>query len=43
MGLKSFLYVEAFLGKKLQSFSTGTDHALQLYEGHGPKYLAPEI
>jgi transposase len=41
MGLSSYLYAEAFLDEKLQSFSTGTVHALQFYEGI-PKYLVPD-
>ena len=41
MGLSSYIYAEAFLDEKLQSFSTGTVHALQFYEGI-PKYLVPD-
>ena len=41
MGLSSCIYAEAFLDEKLQSFSSGTVHALQFYEGI-PKYLVPD-
>lgn len=41
MGLSSYIYAEVFLDEKLQSFTAGTIHALQFYQGI-PKYLVPD-
>lgn len=41
LGLSSLIYAELFLDEKLQSFITGTVHALEFY-GAIPKYLVPD-
>ena len=41
LGLSSLIYAEAFPDEKLQSFITGTTHALEFYGGI-PKYLVPD-
>ena len=41
LGLSSLIYAEAFMDEKLQSFISGTVHAIQFYEGI-PKYLVPD-
>lgn len=41
LGLSSLIYAEAFPDEKLQSFISGTVHALQFYGGI-PKYLVPD-
>ena len=41
LGVSSLIYAEAFQNEKLQSFITGTTHALEFYGGV-PKYLVPD-
>ena len=41
LGVSSLIYAEAFSDEKLQSFITGTTHALEFYGGI-PKYLVPD-
>lgn len=40
-GISSLMFVEAFQDEKLQSFITGTTHALEFYGGI-PKHLVPD-
>ena len=41
LGISSLMFVEAFQDEKLQSFITGTTHALEFYGGI-PKHLVPD-
>lgn len=41
LGLSSLIYVKAFIDKKLQSFISGTVHAIQFYKGI-PRFLVPD-